>query len=366
MKARQVVVCAKCGALNRPTWEFCARCNESLEGALPVEEGTASAESVDAPGERPSSGAPLAFAVGTVLVVLGIGLAGWRYAVNTPPPARPDPSLFTMATRPAELPTPPPVTGPGAADFLEAQRLLNAGDGDGAIARFAAAVAADPRNAEYHKSYGNALWRFGDREGAIAQHAEAAQLDPRLQLQYARSLDVAGHGAEAAAQYEAILAESPGATSVHEDLGRLLFRNGDYAKAASHLQKAVQARPDDPVLTQELAYSLDQAGDRARAAAMYREVLARAPQAVMSRGLLAESLVQDGKSAEAVSLLREGIKATPTAPLLHRELGSVLERAGRLAEAAAAYRTYAQLAPNAADARELASRAARLAARAQP
>ena len=34
MKAKQAVVCPKCGALNRPTWEFCARCNESLEGAL--------------------------------------------------------------------------------------------------------------------------------------------------------------------------------------------------------------------------------------------------------------------------------------------------------------------------------------------
>ena len=37
MKAKQAVVCPKCGALSRPNWEFCARCNESLEGAVPAE-----------------------------------------------------------------------------------------------------------------------------------------------------------------------------------------------------------------------------------------------------------------------------------------------------------------------------------------
>jgi Flp pilus assembly protein TadD len=362
MKARQAVVCPKCGALNRTTWEFCARCNEALGGALPVEEGAPPAEATEEPGARPTSLGSTAIALGAALALVVLGVAGWRYASHAPPLPRPDPSLFTVATRPLELPTPPPDTAPGAADFLEGRRLLNAGDLAGAAQRLAAAVAADPENAEYHNSYGHALWRAGDREAALAEHAEAARLDPRLQMQYARSLDIAGHGAEAARQYEEILEKNPDAVTVHEDLGRLLFRSGAYAKAAAHLQKAVQERPDDPVLAQEFAYSLDQAGDRAQAATMYRQVLVQAPQAVIARGLLAEVLVQDGKSNEALSLLREGIRDTPTAPLLHRQLGSVLERAGRPLEAAAAYRAYARLAPNAADARDLANRAARLGA----
>jgi len=271
-----------------------------------------------------------------------------------------------LAAAACSQPAAPPATGAGAADFLEGRRLLSAGDPAGAAVRLAAAVAADPENAEYHKSYGHALWRAGDREAALAEQAEAARLDPRLQMQYARSLDIAGRGADAVRQYEDILAKNPGAVTVHEDLGRLLFRNGEYAKAAAHLQQAVQARPDDPVLAQEFAYSLDQAGNRARAADMYRQVLAQAPQAVMARGLLAEALVQEGKSGEALSLLREGIRDTPTAPLLHRQLGSVLERSGRPSEAAASYRAYARLAPNAADAKELADRASRLAAGGRP
>jgi Flp pilus assembly protein TadD len=360
MKARQAVVCPRCGALNRPTWEFCARCNEALEGALPVDEGTSPAEATEEAERRASSFGANAIAAGAALALLVLGIAGWRYASQAPPLPRPDPSLFTVATQPPELPAAAASTRPGVADFQEGRRLLAAGDAQGAAVRLAAAVAADPENAEYHMAYGNALWRMDDRDGALAEHAEAARLDPRLQMQYARSLDIAGHAAEAAREYEDILAKNPGAVTVQEDLGRMLFRNGDYAKAASHLQLAFQARPDDPVLAQELAYSLDQAGDRTQATDMYRQVLAQAPQAVIARGLLAEALVQEGKQGEALSLLDEGLRDTPTAPLLYREKGSVLERSGRPAEAAASYRAYARLAPNAKDAKELAARAARL------
>ncbi len=366
MKARAAVVCPKCGALNRPTWEFCARCNEALEGALPAEEGASPAESAEEAEGRPSSLGPSAIVLLAAVALVALGVAGWRYASKAPPLPRPDPALFTMATRPPELPTPAPSTAPGAAEFAEGRRLLNSGDLAGAVAQLAAAAAADPGNAEYHNVYGHVLWRAGDREAAIAEHAEAARLDPRLQMQYARSLDIAGHAAEAARQYEEILEQNPGAVTVHEDLGRMLFRNGEYVKAASHLQQAFRARSDDPVLAQELAYSLDQAGDRERATAMYRQVLAQAPQAVMARGLLADALAEQGKQGEALSLLDEGLKDTPTAPLLYREKGSVLERSGRPAEAAAAYRAYARLAPNANDARELAARADRLEAGRRP
>jgi Flp pilus assembly protein TadD len=360
MKARQAIVCPGCGALNRPTREFCVRCNEPLEGALPVEEGTPSTEAAE-PGEpRASSFGPTAIVGVALLALVGLGVAGWRYASTAPPLPRPDPALFTVPSRPPALPAAAESTAAGWADFLEGRRLLNSGDVDGALVRLAAAAAADPANAEYHRFYGHALWRAGDRETSLAEQAEAARLDPRLEGEYARSLDVAGRTAEAAARYEEILAKNPDAVTIHEDLGRMLFRTGEYAKASSHLRLAYQARPDDPVLAQELAYSLDQGGDRAQATAMYRQVLAQAPQAVIARGLLAEALVQQGQQAEALSLLDEGLRDTPTAPLLYREKGSVLERSGRPADAAAAYRSYARLAPNAKDARELAARADRL------
>jgi Flp pilus assembly protein TadD len=359
MKAKQAVVCPKCGALNRPTWEFCARCNESLEAAVPADEVGPPAEDGEYP---PSSLSATAVAMVAVLALGFLGVAGWRYASQAPPLPQPNPSLFTIATRPSEPPAWTPPTGPGAADYVAGRRQMNSGDFAGAAERLAAAVAADPGNAGYRNVYGFVLQHAGDREGGLAAHAEAARLDPRYQMQYARSLDVAGRGEEAARQYEEILAKNPDAPAAREDLGRLLFRAGDYQKAVSHLQVAAQGRPDDPVLQQELAYSLDRAGDRAQATAAYERVLKQVPQAVIARGLLADNLLEQGRPAEALAVLQEGIKATPAAPLLQRQLGAVLERSGRPAEAVAAYRAYARLAPNAPDAKQIADRAARLSA----
>ncbi len=366
MKGTKAVACPSCGALNRPTWEFCARCNEPLEGAaqtLPsmradtVVMGSAGApaEAEGAPAEGPSS----TIAIAGALALLLVAAAAWR-TLSRSPAAAVEPSGFTIGTQPPVIPTPPPPTAAGADDYQAGRRALKGGDLPEAVRSLAAAIDADPANAEYRSAYAHALWRSGDQDGSLRAHAEAARLDSRLQMQYARSLDVAGRSADAKAQYAQILEKNPAAATVQEDLGRLLFREGDYALAATHLQSAVAARPDDPVLQQELAYSLDQSGDRRQAEAVYRKVLEAAPEAVVSRGLLAENLTEQGRKDEAVALLRAGMEAQPQAPVLQRQLGSVLERSGKPKDAAAAYRAYAALAPNAPDTADLLARAARL------
>ena len=236
----------------------------------------------------------LAFAVLT--------LAAWKSVSHGASARRPDPRLFTIATRPPELPTAPPPTAPGAAEYEAGLRLMNEGDLAGAVASLAAAVAASPGNADYHNAYGHALWRSGDPEGGLSAWAEAARLDPRYRLQYARELSTTPAGARRPrASTRRSSPSTPDAVTVHEDVGRLLYRSGDYAKAAPHLQRASQARPDDPVLRQELAYALDQSGQKAQAVALYREVLTVAPQATISRGLLAEGLFEQGQKDEALA-----------------------------------------------------------------
>ena len=144
MKARQAVVCPACGALNRPTWEFCARCNESLEGAKP--------------SEAPAGGGRTRASLGPPSCRPGCDRRGrgsrLRRCSAWPPgassraprrPAPPDPGLFTFPTRPArDPPGAPRPRGRGAADFDAGRRLLVAGDFAGAVPRLAAAVAADP------------------------------------------------------------------------------------------------------------------------------------------------------------------------------------------------------------------------------
>jgi len=363
MKGREGIVCPACGTLNRTTWEFCARCGEPLEGGAPTLPPAPTV--VEAGGgytieeEVPTDTSALVLTASLAAMVVLFGVA-YRYVSANPPPAGPDPGIFTIGTLPPAPPVAPLPVGPGEGEFDDGRRLLASGDVSGAVASLEAAVAADPENPQYRTMLAAAYRRSGDADRALAENAEAARLDPRLRAQYARALDVAGRTDEALDEYREVVSQNPDAALVREDLGRLLFRTGAYADAASHLEVAVQNRPDDPVLSQEYAYSLDQSGQKERATEAYRQVLERAPQAVITRGLLSENLYQQGRGDDAMNVVQEGLSLTPDAPLLRRQLGSLLERSGRRREAAEAYRAYARLAPNAPDAVTLAERASRL------
>jgi predicted Zn-dependent protease len=113
-------------------------------------------------------------------------------------------------------------------------------------------------------------------------------------------------------------------------------------------------------LKQELGHALQKSGDAEGAAQVYEGILADAPFANVTRGLLAETRIAQGRFDDAIAIFQAGLAREANAPLLHRGLASALERAGRDAEAAAEYREYARLAPGAADAQELAARAAAL------
>jgi Flp pilus assembly protein TadD len=347
--------------LNRPSWEFCAKCGESLEGATLTTQGEDQA--VEAPaGSAPVSGVSSVVVLGVTLVAVAVfAVLAWRYAREAPPPSRPDPAMFTIATLPPELPeaTPSP-SSPGLEAFNEGRRLFAAGDLQGAREQFAAAVAADGSNARYRAAHGRALWAVGERNQALAELGVAARLDPNRQAAYARALDIAGDRPAAVTEYEQAIAAHPDSVELHEELGQLLYRWGRYEEAASHLEQAASAHPGDARLKQELAWALDSAGEAERAEETYREVLEMAPAAAISRGLLADNLYKRGRKEEAMTVVQEGLSLSPDAPLLHRQLGSLLERQGQRAEAAAAYRRYAQLAPGAPDAQALTRRAAAL------
>ena len=60
------------------------------------------------------------------------------------------------------------------------RRLLNAGDVDGAISQFQAAIQAMPRNAMAHYQLGIAFLQKGQKEEAGKEFGKAAELDPQL------------------------------------------------------------------------------------------------------------------------------------------------------------------------------------------
>lgn len=360
--AADFLTCPACQARNKPKWEFCARCGESLQGVA-VESATPTA-----PEPEAVQTAGWASPLGVVVAVVALAVTGafaWVSLRRSSPPAPPAPGILIIPTQPAKPGPPPPSTTPtaGQKEFEEGRALLEKGDAARAVALLAQAVAADSSNPLFQNVYAQALWATGQRDQALSRYRLSGQLSPVFRSDAARALDHMGRTGDAVREYENILAVSPNDATALKELGGVLGRAKNYGRAVPLLQKAAEAEPGDLYLRQDLAFAQEQTGDRAGATANYRLILSRAPGSVIARSRLAEILVGQGNTDGAIALYKEGLAAGSTsglAPALHRGLGSVLERSGRAAEAAAAYREYARLAPNAEDAKEMADRADRL------
>jgi tetratricopeptide (TPR) repeat protein len=369
--AADAIACPACGTRNKPKWEYCARCGESLQGATvvtapgktpPKTKGKSKVKILIHEQEKESALPPGAIVALSLVLVAVLGFAAWRAVSQAPAPqAAADPKLFTLPTTPSgPPPAQAPASGPGSADFNEGVRLLAAGRAAEAVSFLAKAASEASNNARYQSVYGEALMAVGDKENALGRLADAARLEPAgFSIPYARALAGAGRDAEAIPVFEQALASGT-SPAVGEELAKVYYKVGNYAKAAPLLEQAANSRPNDPVIKQELAYAVSQTGDKARAVELYRSVIALAPGADMSRGRLSELLFEQGKGDEALGILKAGIDINPTLPDLRRRLGNMLERAGKPQEAIQQYREYAKLAPNAPDAKDLAERAARL------
>ena len=363
--SQQSKICPSCDAKNKASWEFCARCGESLEGATLVAPGAASSPNVPAPDEEPEEPFPVSgMSLLLVVAVILFGAVAVRQALRRPVPYTPSPDVFSAPSSEA-LPVARatvPANEPGAADFEEGRRRFLSGDAGGAVPFLARAVQARGDNAEYQSWYGRALWKAGLREEALRALGAAAQIDPRpaYTLDYAKILDGSGRSSDAVAAYRQVLAADPDNVDALRLLGQLFVRAGQTAEARPYLERAAQRNPDDLLIMQTLGEVMEAAGDSPAAAAQYRKVLERMPNAAVTRGLLAEVLLKQGAGEEAVAVFREGVRLNADDPLLHRGLASMLERTGQVEQAIAEYRQYARLAPQSADARQLAERAERL------
>lgn len=355
-------LCPACGSRNKPKWEFCARCGESLQG-VPLGE-PAPVELAIEEEQAISSGA-FPWVTGLGLIAFGaLTVVVMSWSQNRGAQPTPNPNVFTLPTLP---PSPGAVRAqasePGKDDFDEGMRLLLAGDAAGAVARLAQAVGVAPDNPLYRNSYAKALLASGSSDEAVRQFEAALRLNPE-NVSYlsdaARTLDRAGNAAEAARAYEAILLRQPQNEQALGDLSSLHQRTGHPEQALPYIRRLAEARPEDLVVRQELGHVLEKTGDLKAAGDEYQKVLEQRPDAHVTRGLLAEIHFKQGEQNEAIALLREGVARDAEAPLLHRGLGSLLERTGDVTAAVKEYREYARLAPNAPDAKQLADRADRL------
>jgi tetratricopeptide (TPR) repeat protein len=357
-------VCPACGTRNKPKWEFCARCGDSLQG-VPLGDAAPAEAEVEPDAEPTVSSAAFPWLTGLGLLAFGALAVGMTMRLEKRSPGdRPNPGIFTLPTLPSSRPVARERTRDAGADAFDTGRqLLQKGDAAGALPFLSQAVAYAPENALYRNLYAKALLQAGQNEEALRQFDVALRLSPgdaSYLADAARALDRAGNPAEAARAYEVLVAREPQNTEALHDLASLRERTGRFDQALPLLRQLAEARPDDLVIRQELAHTLEKTGDVTGALQEYEKILAERPGADATRSLLAEMHFTQGQKSEAIAVLRDGLARGGDAPLLHRGLGSLLERTGDMEAAVKEYREYARLAPNAPDARQLADRADQL------
>jgi tetratricopeptide (TPR) repeat protein len=134
-----------------------------------------------------------------------------------------------------------------------------------------------------------------------AQNAKDAN-DLNRQFQAAVAQYDAGKNAEAAAQLEKLLPDTPNSFEVHELLGMVYASLSEDAKAIEQLQAAVRLKPTDAPARTNLAASLSRAGKTQLAGEQFRKALELEPQDYTANHNLAEYYIQIGKIAEAQPL----------------------------------------------------------------
>jgi tetratricopeptide (TPR) repeat protein len=359
MKADSVRICPACGARNKPKWEFCVKCGESLQDvALGVPAAGGSTAAV-ADTEFVQEAGPFPWVALAASVAL-LAAAVYFYRNYSGVGETPNPGIWTAPTIPPSTPAAAAyVTQPGEKVLQDGRNLLAQGDVAGAVRALAQAIADAPSDPTARYAYAQALWQAGDKDQAVVQYREAAKLSPKTlvyRADLAKALASVGRNAEAIDEFEAAVAIEPGPGSL-QALATLYSTAGNAPKALDALRRAANAAPNSAVIQQDLAHALEKAGNTAQAIEAYRKVLELNPKATNSRGLLADLLFREDRKDEAIDLVRDGIAQNPQAPRLHRDLASLLERSDRISEAIAEYREYARLAPQSADAKQLEERA---------
>ena len=168
-------VCSSCGARNKPKWEFCVRCGESLADAVSSSASSAPEEAAAPAGDFPWK----SWLVTAVLAVVAIG--GY-FALSDLKPPKAESTLFNIVppTTAAPAPAEPIPDDPARRALTEGRKLLAAGSPEAALPLLAQAVADHPNDPESRMFYGRALAATGSTDAALSQLRAAATLAPNV------------------------------------------------------------------------------------------------------------------------------------------------------------------------------------------
>jgi tetratricopeptide (TPR) repeat protein/2-polyprenyl-3-methyl-5-hydroxy-6-metoxy-1,4-benzoquinol methylase len=199
---------------------------------------------------------------------------------------------------------------------LNRGNILLAGDKfDGARGAYELAVACEPHYAAAHFNLGNLNSRSGEFDRALRNYQDAIRIKPDFVdafVAMANALESLGRDAEAIENYERALFINPDYAEVHFNLGMLASIHGHHDAAATSLLRAVEIKPDFAQAHRTLGLVLSRLEQLDAAAASHRRALSIEPE---SEGILYELvmiLLALGKSAEALQLIMPALERAPT------------------------------------------------------
>jgi tetratricopeptide (TPR) repeat protein/2-polyprenyl-3-methyl-5-hydroxy-6-metoxy-1,4-benzoquinol methylase len=193
--------------------------------------------------------------------------------------------------------------------------LLARGQIDDSRSAYQFAIACDPNYAAAHFNLGNLNYRAGDFELALQNYQAAVEIKPDFADAFAamaNALDNLGRTSEAVVAYERALAIAPGYAEVHFNLGMLAVAQGRNEEAAKSLRRAVQIKPDFAQAHRALATALIQLEDLDAAGESLRRLLALQPESENVPNELATILYTLGKSVEALTVIAPALERGPT------------------------------------------------------
>jgi tetratricopeptide (TPR) repeat protein/2-polyprenyl-3-methyl-5-hydroxy-6-metoxy-1,4-benzoquinol methylase len=225
---------------------------------------------------------------------------------------------------------------------------------DEARCAYQLSIACDPNYAAAHFNLGNLNYRTGEFELALTNYQLAVGIKPDFAdafVAMANALDSLGRAAEAVESYERALFINPGYAEVHFNLGVLATAQGRHEEAAKNLLQAVEIRPDYASAHYHLGGVWHALGRNGEALESLRQAVRIQPtmhQAHYSLGIILQTLHPNPQLKEAASSLRRATEIKPDFAQGHLALGTVLSDLEQLDAAEASLRRALSLEPESA------------------
>ena len=193
--------------------------------------------------------------------------------------------------------------------------LFAGGQVDEARSAYQLAVTCDTHYAAAHFNLGNLNARTGDPEQALRNYEAAIGIRPDFAdafVAMANALDSLGRSAEAVENYERALAINPGYAEVHFNLGVLAATQGRHEDVVACMRRAIDIRPDYAAAHYRLGAALLKLGLNVEAAEeSFRRALSIDPKLEEALYDLAFTLAARGKSGEALQLIVPELDGAP-------------------------------------------------------